>query len=169
MSNTDYQRGYRAAQHRALQIMQRQRDYDLAAAITVQKVELGMPAPPDPITLKPSHDPSEGRGVVPPYAEAAAMMAQLNEAEGLVSALAERDESLLRLAYELESHAGSYTRAYGTESNAERVLELTNADVYQFGIRLRAIVDTGTDPGDARYGCGFGTCSLNRGHGGDHE
>jgi hypothetical protein len=48
---TDYQRGYRAAQHRALEIMERQRDFGLPAAVTTLKVELAQPAPPDPHTL----------------------------------------------------------------------------------------------------------------------
>jgi len=56
MTLTDYQRGYRAAQHRALSIMEQQRDFGLAAAVTTQKVELGMPAPPDPHTLVQSNE-----------------------------------------------------------------------------------------------------------------
>lgn len=86
----------------------------------------------------------------------------------------DRDELLRRLAHEVRDHAGKYTRAYGREDNSARVLELTNADTYALGQRLLAVLDTGEDPGDSRYSCGWPSagrcrCLLPQGHSGLHR
>ena len=59
MTLSDYQRGYRAAQHRAIRLAERTFDQDGAAeawenTVRTLKVELAMPVPPDPHTLRQS-------------------------------------------------------------------------------------------------------------------
>lgn len=78
-------------------------------------------------------------------------------------------ETLMPIVRELESHASKYTRAYGRESNAERLLELTDADVYAASQRLRAVITTGEDPGDTRYLCLTIGCPKGQHHSGEHE
>jgi hypothetical protein len=78
------------------------------------------------------------------------------------------EELLRRLAREVRDHAGAYTRAFGREDNSARVLELTNSDTYALGERMLAVLDTGSDPGDSRYICGFGSCALPKGHSAPH-
>jgi hypothetical protein len=56
---SDYQRGYRAAQHRAIRVAERTFDQDGAAeawenTVRTLKVELAMSAPPDPQSLTQS-------------------------------------------------------------------------------------------------------------------
>lgn len=83
--------------------------------------------------------------------------------------MTDQDDLLRRLAREVRDHAGTYTRAYGREDNAARVLELTDGDTYMLGHRMLTVLDTGADPGDRRYLCGVADCGLSRGHSGIHE
>lgn len=86
-----------------------------------------------------------------------------------VRSLLERLELVMPIVRELESHASKYTRAFGKESNAERVLDLTDADVYAASQRLRAVVTTGEDPGDTRFICLTIDCSKGQHHSGEHD
>lgn len=80
-----------------------------------------------------------------------------------------RLEMAMPIVRELETHSGRYTRAFGQESNAERVLDLTTQDVYSLGQRLRAVITTGKDPGDSRFICSTLSCKLPKSHSGEHD
>lgn len=80
-----------------------------------------------------------------------------------------RLEMAMPIVRELETHSGRYTRAFGQESNAERVLDLTTQDVYSLGQRLRAVITQGKDPGDARFICSTLSCKLPKSHSGEHD
>ena len=80
-----------------------------------------------------------------------------------------RLELAMPIVRELETHAGRYTRAFGKESNAERVLDLTTQDIYSLGQRLRAVITTGKDTGDSRFICSTLSCKLRKSHSGEHD
>lgn len=86
-----------------------------------------------------------------------------------VRSLMERLEMVEPLARALENIGTRYTRAFGAESNAERVLGLHAADEHAIAQRLRAVVATGEDPGDPRYLCMTINCSKGQQHSGEHD
>jgi hypothetical protein len=72
MPLTAYERGYRAAQRRALAILDQQRDFGIGAAAVSIKVEMAQPVPPEEIeppveptrSWEPVHEKIDGTGKI---------------------------------------------------------------------------------------------------------